>query len=48
MVEEGQRPADRETVKPQRHLRQLDRQRILVNPVYAPLQHHATDDGLRP
>ena len=46
MVEERQRRADGEAVEPQRHLRQLHRQRVLVHAVDAPLQHHPPDDRL--
>jgi hypothetical protein len=44
MVQEAQRCADSEGVKPQGDLGQLDRHQILVDAIDAALQDHATDD----
>ena len=46
VVKEGQRRTHGEAVQPQRHFSQLDGQRILIDSVNAPLEHHAADDGL--
>ena len=46
VVEERERRADGEAVQPQRHLGELDGERVLVYAVDAPLQHHSSNDGL--
>ena len=44
MVQKGERGADGEGVQPECHLRQLDRERVLVDPVNDALEDHAAND----